>query len=401
MNIILRNIRQLVTVHAQGAPFKTGPSMQALHCLSRATVVVQNGIITWIGPDDEFQRSLFPDIDLFDASEYVVLPGFVDSLAFPFFMDSMDTLFKPWHESWTEGTVIQKLSALHEIMQHQSKAELKKEIRKHFETLFRHGTTTVQAVLLSPPSEYTHLLLLQILKELSNELLIDIVPAYYMLPEYTHPPDNYTQWLSKNFLPYLHERNTIKNILCDCTPDTSNFINTLHTLGFEAITLLNPTRTMNFTALMHLNTSLRYFLTSSPTSDDISLMLANNSFILLCPTFFLATHFPSFSLRPLVDAHVPIALGSWYHPFFIRTPSMQSILSLACTYFDLTPEEAITAATLNSAGAIGCATNVGSIELGKQADMVLIRGSSYYDLFWQAGTNHIQVIIKNGVLLEL
>jgi imidazolonepropionase len=100
--------------------------------------------------------------------------------------------------------------------------------------------------------------------------------------------------------------------------------------------------------------------------------------------------------RAMIEAGVVVALATDFNPGSSPTPSMQMILSIACTQMRMTPAEAITAATINAAYSVGCGERLGSLEPGKQADLVIFDCSDYRQIPYLFGMNHAQVVIKNG-----
>jgi imidazolonepropionase len=105
-------------------------------------------------------------------------------------------------------------------------------------------------------------------------------------------------------------------------------------------------------------------------------------------------HYPP--ARKLIDAGVPVALATDFNPGSSYTVNMQIILSIACSRMKMTPAEAITAATINGAHALGAAERLGSIEEGKQADIALMNVSDYREVPYFFGVNHCVVTIKKG-----
>ena len=100
--------------------------------------------------------------------------------------------------------------------------------------------------------------------------------------------------------------------------------------------------------------------------------------------------------RKLIAAEVPVALASNFNPISCFTMNMQIILAIACTQMRMTPAEAITAATVNGAYALGISEKLGTLEENKQADIVLMDVSDYRELPYYFGVNHCVVTIKKG-----
>ncbi len=93
MNLLIKNIKQLVTVRSQGKPFKSGREMRDIGVIENATVLIKDGKFHWIGPSEDFVETVTDDIDAIDASSYVALPGFVDSHTHLLFAGSRESEF--------------------------------------------------------------------------------------------------------------------------------------------------------------------------------------------------------------------------------------------------------------------------------------------------------------------
>jgi imidazolonepropionase len=104
--------------------------------------------------------------------------------------------------------------------------------------------------------------------------------------------------------------------------------------------------------------------------------------------------------RKLIEAGVPVAIASDLNPGSCMAFSMPLMMTIACTHMGMTPEEAITATTINGAAAVGRSNEVGSIEIGKQADIVLYDVPTYRTIPYFFGANHVAKVIKRGTILE-
>ena len=132
-------------------------------------------------------------------------------------------------------------------------------------------------------------------------------------------------------------------------------------------------------------------------SRDIQALLKAGTVATLVPgvTFNLGlAHYPP--ARKLIDAGVPVALATDFNPGSCFTLNMQIILSISCSQMKMTPAEAITAATLNGAYALGLSDKIGSLEEGKQADIVLMNAADYREIPYFFGVNHCALTIKKG-----
>jgi imidazolonepropionase len=104
-------------------------------------------------------------------------------------------------------------------------------------------------------------------------------------------------------------------------------------------------------------------------------------------------------VRSLIDSGVALALGTNFNPNHTPMLNMQTVVALACWHFRMTLEEAISAATINGAYALGCADRVGSLEKDKSADLVILNADNYRDLFTGIGTNLVHLTMKRGRII--
>ncbi|MCI0348472.1 MAG: amidohydrolase family protein, partial [Acidobacteriales bacterium] len=104
--------------------------------------------------------------------------------------------------------------------------------------------------------------------------------------------------------------------------------------------------------------------------------------------------------RALIDAGAVVALATDFNPGTSPTLSMQMILSLACTQMRITPAEAIAAATINPAFSLGRADQVGSLEVGKQADIAVFDVEDYREIPYYFGVNHCTMTLRHGVMIS-
>jgi imidazolonepropionase len=110
----------------------------------------------------------------------------------------------------------------------------------------------------------------------------------------------------------------------------------------------------------------------------------------------LGRHAPA---RSLIEAGAAVALASGFAPDQSPTYNMQTVIALACREMKMTPAEAICAATVNAAYAIGCGDSVGTLEQGRAADLILLNISDYRELPYYFGMNHVHMTMKRGVVI--
>ncbi len=411
MNLIITNIGQLVTAASNGARVKTGASMRELHIIENAALKIENGLIVQIGKKKDVQIS--DEIDVIDAEGKVVLPGFVDSHTHTVFAGSRENEFAMRAEgkSYQEiaeagGGILSTMNATCAA----TKKELKRIASRRLDAMLRNGTTTVEIKSgygLSPESEMK---ILEAISELKNEsygtIVATFLGAHAFPPEFKENKQAYVDRICDYMIPHFAERKLAMfvDVFCELgyfsIPQTEQILLTakhhglipkLHADQLNAIGAAELGARLNAISVDHLEKLTDEGISALQNSSAIATVLPGCSFFL---------NHPYAPARKLIDANVPVAIATDFNPGSQMCYSMQMMLTIACTHMNMTPEEAITAATLNGAAALGLSSEVGSIELGKQGDVVLYDVKDYRYIPYHYGTNHVWKVVKNGVLLD-
>jgi len=413
MQLLISNIRQLVTVRSGGKPFKAGREMREIGVLENASVLIENGVIAWIGNASDFTNTLQPDADTLDGSSYVALPGFVDAHTHALFGGSRENEFALRSEGKTYqdiaaqgGGILSTVKATRAA----TKKELKKAASKRLDAMMKHGTTTVEIKSGYGLSEESEIKMLEAITELADEHFISIrstfLGAHALPPEFKDRRTEYIDLLCNRMMPYIAKRRLAQ--FCDVFCEVGYFS------VEESRKILEQARTHGLALKLHADefnsiggTQLAAQLQAASVdhlehiSDDaIAVLRQGKTVAVLLPgvSFFLRN--PYAPARKLIDAGVPVAIASDFNPGSCMSFSMPLMMTIACTQMSITPEEAITSATLNGAAAMGVSDQVGSIEVGKRADIVLYDIPHYRYLAYHFGTNLAAKIIKNGTILE-
>jgi imidazolonepropionase len=413
MNLLIKNIKQLVTVRANGIPFKSGRDMRDLGIIENATVLIENGLFTWVGPSAEFSQRVDENIEHIDASDLVGLPGFVDSHTHLLFAGTREDEFSLRVEGKTYqeiaeagGGILSTVRATRSA----TKKDLKKLARRHIDSMLTEGTTTIEIKSGYGLSERDEIKILDAINDLSEECLIDIVPtflgAHAVPPEFKNNADAYVDIICTRMLPYIAQRKLA--ICCDAFCEREYFsveqcrkiFSTAQSLGLrlkihaDQLTQMGASKLaaeMGALSADHLEHIDDAGIIALKQSGTIATILPGVSFFLHCD-------YPP--ARKMIDAALPLAIASNFNPGSCMSYSMPMMMTIACTQLSMTPEEAITASTLNGAAAIGLSEKLGSIEVGKQADLVLYDIPGYRYLAYHFGTNHVAKVIKHGTYFD-
>jgi len=413
MQLLLKNIKQLVTVNASGAATKTGPNMRDLGIVDNASVLIEDGVFKWVGKSAGFKEKLKKDADTLDASSYVALPGFVDAHTHLVFAGTRENEFAMRADGKTYQQIAEQGGGILNTVKATraaTKKELKKLAGKRLDAMMQHGTTTVEIKSGYGLDENSEIKILEAINELGDEHPMSIVPtflgAHAIPPEFKDKPDDYVQLICERMLPYISKKKLARfcDVFCDkgyfTVEQTRKVFEKARSLGFDLKIHADELANIGASGLAaDLSAVSADHLENITVDETLRLQKAGVVAVLLPGVSFFLNH-PYANARALIDAGVPVAIASDFNPGSCMSFSMPLIMTIACTQMKMTPEEAITAATLNAAAALKLSDKVGSIEVGKQADIVLYEIPNYQYLAYHFGVNLVSKVIKNGTILE-
>ena len=388
----------------------TGPKLGRLKVIRDGAVAVKNGWIVAVGRTQELKRS-FEALEELDVSGQTIVPGFVDAhthLVFaPEGFRPEELRMKLEGLSYMEilargGGIMKTVRATRAA----SKERLKRECLRRLDAMLLNGTTTVEAKSGYGLTVEDELKCLEALKEAGEEHPVDLVAtflgAHAIPPEYEGRPWDYVDLIVSEMLPRVAEARLAS--FCDVFCE-------------EGVFTLEQARSVLEAGLKH---GLKPKLHADEFSDTGGAMLAaelkaTSADHLLCsseeglramaeagvvgvllPASPLTTMLGRFAnARRMIELRVPVALGSDFNPN-CPVQDMQLVMSLACYCMRMTQSEALTAATLNAAHALGLSSEVGSIEVGKRADMVVLDAPSHEHLGYRLGANLVRHVVKSG-----
>ncbi len=413
MQLLLKNIGQLVTVSANGGLVKTGKDMRNIGVLENATVLIENDMIRWVGKASDFREKLKKDADSIDANTFVGLPGFVDAHTHLVFAGTRENEFAMRAEGKTYQQITEQgggiLSTV-KATRAATKKELKKLASKRLDAMMQHGTTTVEIKSGYGLDEKSEIKILEAINELDKEHPMTIVStflgAHAVPPEFKGKPDEYVQLLCERMLPYISRKKFARfcDVFCDrgyfTIEQTRRIFEKAGSLGFDLKIHADELANIGASSLAADLSAVSADHLENITADEIRRLKKAGVVAVLLPGVSFFLNHPHANSRSLIDAGVPVAIASDFNPGSCMSFSMPLMMTIACTQMKMTPEEAITAATLNAAAALKLSDKVGSIEVGKQADIVLYEIPNYRYLAYHFGVNLVSKVIKKGTILE-
>ncbi|AGE21829.1 imidazolonepropionase [Geobacillus sp. GHH01] len=410
--LFVRRARQLVTLAGSSAAPLVKEKMSDLGIIENGSVWIENGVIMAVGTDDELARQFadrLAEADVIDAKDKTVTPGLIDPHTHLVYAGSRE---HEWTMRLGGATYMEIMNAgggIHattKATREASEEMLYEESKRRLDQFLLHGVTTVEAKSGYGLSLEHEIKQLNVAKRLDDTHPVDVVStflgAHAVPPEWKHDPDEYVRLIIDEMIPEVARLGLAEfnDVFCErgvFTPEQARLIleagkahgltPKIHADEIEPYGGAELAAEVGAISADHL---LR-------ASDEGIRRMADRGVIgVLLPgtAFFLMTK--AADARRLIDAGVPVALATDCNPGSSPTVSLPLVMSLACLHMGMTHAEAMAAATINAAHAIGRAHLVGSLEPGKKADLVMFNVPNYVQIMYHYGVNHIETVIKGG-----
>ncbi len=413
--MLIHSASQLLTL--AGGP-QRGDRLGNLGIVENGAVLFRDGTIIATGPTDEL-RAAYPDENAFDASGRVVMPGLVDPHTHLVWAGERSHEFEMRVQGKTYLEIMQAGGGIASTVRATRQAttqDLLEQTRTRMHSMLRYGTTTAEAKTGYALETQGELRLLQVLLDLDEQEPLELVPtflgAHAIPPEYQSDPDAYTALVCEEMLPALHawwqQHASLRPLpFVDVFCETGAFnLEQSRRILEAALELSFPLKLHadEFDSLGGVRLAVELGATSvdhlvALTPEDTAMLAASQTVAVALPAtpFGLAeTHY--MPAQALLEAGGLLAIATDLNPGTAWGESMQFAIALACRYLHLAPAQAIAAATINAAAAVGQQALLGSVEPGKQADLLLLSISDYRQLGYRFGTNLVSQVIKKGHL---
>ncbi|MEE9236622.1 MAG: imidazolonepropionase [Thermoplasmata archaeon] len=409
-DLLISNVGQLLTLAGHTKP-RTGSALMDLGILNKAAILIEGGLITAVGPQDEVAAEA-GDVEALDARGRLVMPGFVDPHTHAAFVGSrerelVDKLAgKSYAQIAREGGGIQRtVRATRGATREQLRVETWHRLRR----MIKLGTTTAEIKSGYGLNLEDEIKLLEVISAVNGDLPLNAVPTFlgaHAIPEEYTDPEAYVEHLIHRVLPSVAAKGLA--MYCDVFVEGGFFS------GDQGRRLLLAGQELGLAAKLHADEltscggaelaaeigaiSADHLLFS--TEDGLKAMARSGTIAVLLPgTSFTSMGLPYCDARRVIEMDIAVALGTDLSPnSWIE--SMHFMVSLACYRLGMHPEEAISAATINAAWAVGMAGEVGSLEEGKRGDLLLLNLHDYREIPYRIASNPVDEVVKDGVLLS-
>ena len=396
-----------MTTHLKnvGCLFTWDSIKKCIHHQYNIEILIEDGIIIDMGPSIEKGNHSI------DCNYKLVTPGFIDSHTHPVFFQGREEEYAQRLSGISYQEIAKKgggiLSSV-EGVRNATIDTLVDKLNLRMDRFLQNGTTTVEAKSGYGLSTDSELKSLEVIQRVSQNHSIDIIPtfmgAHAFPPEYSGNHDAYVDLICNEMIPAVSEQGIAKycDVFCEegyfDLDQTSRILKTgknydliprIHADEFRdsgAAELAAELECVSADHLMAVN------------GKGIQVLSEKNVTGTLLPgtTFFLGSHQYA-PARRMIEAGVPVALASDYNPGSSHIQSMSFILVLACLHLHMSIEEAMIASTWQGAVSLGLENQVGSIEIGKKADIIVWDVEKPIDVVYSCPGANIRHVIKNGM----
>jgi imidazolonepropionase len=411
-DLLIYGASQLLTLASPGGP-KRGKAMAELGIIPHGAVAIGNGRIVDVGPSDELEHKIQATRTLY-AGGQVIMPGFVDPHTHLVWAGERADEF----EMRVAGASYMEIMAagggiMNTVRQTRAARveDLVAETEPRLERMVAHGTTTVEIKTGYGLNTRDELKQLEAILRLGRRSPATIVPTFlgaHAIPaEYAGRADEYVDLVVAEMLPAAAAAAGAEGVslFCDVFCEEGAFsldqsrrvLEAAKALGFGLKIHVDEFEPLGGTRMaVEMGATSADHLVSTPPEEAQLLARSNTIAVALPGTPFGLGHHDYTPARAIIDAGGTLALATDCNPGTCWCENMQFMLALACRYMAMTPAEAISAATINAAHAVGLGDEVGSLEAGKRADILLLGVPSYQHLGYRFGTNLVQTVLLAG-----
>lgn len=408
MKTLIINIKELLQVREAGIKKVSGKEMAHLPMLNNAWLLIEDNLIAGYGTMDSCPDTA--GLTLIDADGKAVLPAWCDSHTHIVyasnrvqeFVDRINGL--TYEEIFNRGGgILNSAKKLNES----SEDDIYKQSKQRLEEVMQQGTGAVEIKSGYGLTVEGELKMLRVIKRLKEESPVAIkatfLGAHAFPAEYKENHSGYIDLIVNEMLPKIAEERLADYIDAFLetgyfsVEETERIMKAGKKYGMPAKIHVNQ-----FTAINGIEACVKHDALSVDhleivTDEDIEALKGSNTMPVALPTCSFFISIPYTPARKMMEAGLPLALATDFNPGTTPSGNMNLVVATACIKMKMTPEEAINAATINGAYAMGLKETHGSITIGKRANLIITQPiASYYQLPYAFGTNLIESVIIEG-----
>lgn len=412
-DLLVRGAGQLLTLSSPGGP-KRGAAMRDLGVIPDGAVAIRDGRVLVTGPGDDLCGKVRA-AETLDAGGRLVMPGFVDPHTHLVWAGERADEFEMRVAGAGYMEIMAAGGGIMNTVRHTraaSRDDLAVQSYARLERMLAHGTTTVEIKTGYGLNTADELKQLDAIRQLQSQtpatLVATFMGAHAVPAEYQGRVDDYVDLVVAEMLPAVAGQ-ADPPAFCDVFCEEGAFslaqarrvLEAARALGFGLKIHVDEFRALGGTRLaVELDAVSADHLVCTP-ADEIKLLARSETIAVALPgTPFGLGHHEYTPARALIDEGGAVALATDCNPGTCWCENMQFMIALACRTMGMTPAEAISAATINAAHAVGLGHSVGSLEPGKRADLLFLDVPTYQHVGYRFGTNLVGTVIVGGTALQ-
>ena len=410
--VFISNAAEVITMAGHTNKPAKKEAMSDINVIENGGVWIEEGKIVAVDTDENIRAKYKDHINTaeqIDATGKIVTPGLVDPHTHLVHAGTRENEYAMRLKGKTYMEIMNAGGGIHattRATQQATPEELYEQSTKRLNQFLQHGVTTVEAKSGYGLTLEDELKQLEVTEQLNKEHPVDLVSTFmgaHAVPlDEKNNPDKFVDRVIEEMLPEVARRKlaTFNDVFCErgvFTPEQSKRIleagkeygltPKIHADEIEPYAGAELAAEVGAISAEHLLKASDEGIRSMAEAGVIGVLLPGTAF------FLMAEYAQA---RRMIDAGVAVALSTDANPGSSPTISLPFIMNLGCLNMGMTPEEVLTATTINAAHAIGCANEAGSLEAGKKADITIWDVPNYLFLSYQYGMNHVDTVIKAG-----
>jgi len=412
MRLLFKHIKELVQVRKEAVTFVAGQEMKELPTIKNAYLLVEDGLIAAYG-----SMELFSDLSadqVIDATGKMILPSWCDAHTHLVYAGNRVAEFVDRINGYTYeeianrgGGILNSAKQLNET----SEEEIYEQSKIRLEEIIGLGTGAVEIKSGYGLTMEGELKMLRVIKKLKANYPIEIKATFlgaHALPAaFKGNKEGYLEMLINEVLPKIAAEKLASfiDIFCETGYFTVEDTELILAAG-EKYGLVPKIHVNQFTAIGGVQMGVQYHALSVDhlevmRDEDIEVLKGTNTMPIALPSCSYFLSIPYTPARTMIDAGLPLALATDYNPGSTPSGNMNFVVATACIKMNMTPEEAINAATINGAYAMGLSSEVGTISIGKQANLILTKNiPSYAFIPYSFGHPVIEKVYLKGIEIK-
>ena len=409
--LVIKNIDNLITLKGENKP-RVKESLKDIGIIKNGVIALKEDKIIYVGQGNLPEEiSIDNDTIVLDGKGKTVTPGLIDSHTHVVHGGSRENELAMKLKGAGYLDILAAGGGIHSTVKSTRESsfdDLYNQAYRSLNTMLSYGVTTIEAKSGYGIEDFeTEIKQLEVAKKLDEDHSIDVISTFmgaHAVPEtYKDDPEKFVDIIINHMIPEVAKRDLAKfcDVFCEegvFTIDQSRRIllagrengmeAKIHADEIKPLGGAELAAEINCISADHLIAASDEGIKNMAEKGVIANLLPGTSFNLQTETLARA--------RKMVEEGVPIALSTDYNPGSCPTENLQLIMSFASILLKMTPEEVITGVTINGACSIGMEDKIGSLEVGKQADLVMFNSPNLEYIIYHFGINHTDTVIKKG-----